>query len=138
MSRYPEAVAAYRESVRLKPDDPLLRNNLAWHVALSGANIEEAVAMARTAMEKDPANVQFADTLGVIYLKSKQLDLALQTLQRVVNKEPSNPEFRIHFAQALIAQGQVQKARSELNFALSAKPLPAAQEEQIRKLLKNI
>jgi tetratricopeptide (TPR) repeat protein len=132
--RYTEAAAAYRESLKLSPEDPLLMNNLAWHLAMAGTNLEEALVLSQSAKRRAPENVAYADTLGLVYLRLKKLDNARQTAQNVVTKEPSNPEWRSSLASILIAQGETQPAKAELEKALQLHPSPALEKELRVKL----
>jgi Flp pilus assembly protein TadD len=135
--RTQEGIAALRESVKLQPDMPVLMNNLAWHLAEVGANLDEAQALAQHAVQIDPSNSAFSDTLGVVYLKAGKSDNALQVLQVLVRKEPNSPTYRVHLARALIGLGQQQKARTELDVATRNHPSPAESEE-IQKLLASL
>jgi tetratricopeptide (TPR) repeat protein len=135
--RSDEAIAASRHALEMRPNDPLLQNALAWHLATSGKNLAEAAALARDALKKIPGNDSFIDTSGMVYLKSGKLDLALQTFQRLVLKDPSSPTYRTHLATTLIAEGDEGRARTELEKALRNRPSPVETQE-IRKLLKSV
>lgn len=135
--RHGEAVAAYRESLKLKPEEPLFMNNLAWHLAMAGTNLEEALNLSQSAQRKEPTNLAYADTLGLVYLKLNKLDIARQTLQTVVAKDPANPEWRTSLASVLIAQGERQPAKAELEKALQLRPSPS-QEKEIRAKVNSL
>jgi tetratricopeptide (TPR) repeat protein len=136
-NRGAEGLAALRESVKLQPDLPVLTNNLAWHLAEAGANLDEAQALAERAVQKEPANSTFSDTLGLVYLKAGKADHALPILQGVVRKDPDSPTYRLHLARTLIALGQQQKARTELDAATRNRPSPAESRE-IQQLLDSL
>jgi tetratricopeptide (TPR) repeat protein len=133
--RSDEAIAASRQALKLQPDDPLLMNALAWHLASDGKNLEEAAALAHAALRKLPDNSSLIDTSGMIYLKSGKLDIAQQTFQQLVLKDPSSPTYRMHLASTLIAGGDQNRARAELDVALRSNPSPAEALE-IKRLLK--
>ena len=135
--RAQEGIAALRESVKLQPDMPVLMNNLAWNLAETGANLDEALALAQRAVQLEASNPAFNDTLGMVYLKTGKLDSALQVLQMLVRKEPNSPTYRVHLARALIGLGQQPKARTELDAAARNHPSPEESAE-IRKLLATL
>jgi tetratricopeptide (TPR) repeat protein len=134
--RFDEAVEVSRKNLKLRPDDPFLMNALAWHLALAGKNLDEATTLAQHALQKQPANGAFADTEGMVSLKSGKLDDALRTFQQLVLKEGNVASYRTHLAAVLIQRGDRQRARTELETALRNHPSPL-EEEEIRKLLKN-
>jgi FimV-like protein len=132
--RFPEAVAAYRQSLALEPENPLMMNNLAWNLALSETNLDEALQLAQRALQKAPESSQYADTLGFVYLKLKQFDRALQTFRGIVRKDPAISIYKIHLAMGLIASKQPQEARTELEAALRDRNTPS-EAGQIRGLM---
>ena len=132
-----EAIDASRQALKRQPDDPFLMNALAWHLASAGKSLDEAASLAKLAMRKAPGNDSFIDTSGVIGLKSGKLDVALQTFQQLVLRQPASPVYRTHLATVLLAQGNQNRARTELETALRNRPSPA-EEMEIRRLLKRI
>ncbi|PWU03834.1 MAG: hypothetical protein C5B51_18090 [Terriglobia bacterium] len=130
-----EAVAAYRRSLAAKPDSPVVKNNLAYLLSETGGSLDEALRLAVEARQSDPENVLFADTMAWIQLQRKETVPALQTLQALVRKQPDNATLRLHLGQSLIAAGQAEAARKELQAALDAQP---SREEtaEIQRLLK--
>jgi predicted Zn-dependent protease len=75
--------------------------------------------------------------MGWIYLKQNQYDAALQTFQQLTKSNPANPTFRYHLGATLFQSGSKQKARTELEAALAAKP-EVSDEARIRELLARI
>ena len=132
--RYQEAIVAERQSLKLQPDNPLIMNGLAWYLAMMGTNLDEATKLAREAVEKDSGNTSFADTLGMVYLKSRNLAEAEQTFKGVIRRASTNPSYHKHLAMAWLELGRRQEARTELESALRFKP-PTAEAAEIRNLL---
>ena len=135
--RYPEAVAAYRQCLKLRPDDPLFMNNLAWHLAWAETNLDEAATLVQHALQKAPENPDFKDTLGIVYLKSKKLNDALQVFQALATKFPDRPVFHTHLAMVLAALGRQQEAKAQLETALRDKP-SVSEAAEIRRLLDSL
>ena len=120
--RTPEAIDGYRSALALDPDDPGVMNNLAYLLLDGDGKIEEAQSLAERAVQKDPANPHFADTLGLVYLKKKLWDSALHVFQNLAQKYPDNPTFRYHYGLALVESGQKARAKVELEAALTKRP----------------
>ena len=136
-NRFGEAVAASRQSLKIRPDDPRLLNNLAWNLALAGLNFDEALGLVDKALQQQPGNPLFMDTRGMILLKSGKYDVARNTFQDAVRSDDTNATFRLHLAEALMAQGQKQQARTELQNALRRHP-EASDTRRIQELLKQV
>ncbi len=132
-----EALADYRESLRLDPENTSVMNNLAFALAETNGDQNEALRVARKALEKSPNNLDFADTLGWIYLKKKEIQSALQVFQGLRQKQPQNATFRIHLAMALLENGDASSAQRELMAARELHP-SAAEQAQIQQLLAQL
>jgi Flp pilus assembly protein TadD len=86
--RIGEAIAAYREAIRLGAQAPDLRNNLAWLLATSAANdpgaLAEAVQLAEQAVAQLGENAGALDTLSVAYAAAGRREDAVRTAQRAL------------------------------------------------------
>jgi tetratricopeptide (TPR) repeat protein len=132
--RRQEAIGSYRESLRLDPDNTSVMNNLAFALVETNGDLNEALQMARRAVQKSPGNPDFTDTLGWVYLKKKNIPSALQAFQNLRQRQPRNASFRIHLAMAYLESGDVNSAHHELGAAQELRPSPDEQS-QIKHLL---
>lgn len=130
-----EAIAVYRQAMKSPRPDEVVLNNIAYLLAETGGDLQEALRYAQqaTKVELRPG---YLDTLGYVYLKSGKTDLALQVLSNLVRKEPQSPTFRYHYGMALLASGDKDRARTELQAALANHP-GAEETSKIRALLKD-
>jgi len=122
MGRKTEALAGYRKALAKMPDDPIILNNLAFLLADSGGDTNQALQMVSTAIRKAPNQPQLRDTLAWIQLKRHNTAEALPILQSLTNKYPANNIFRYHYAVALIASGDRALAKQQAEAALSNRP----------------
>jgi tetratricopeptide (TPR) repeat protein len=127
--RQQEAIASYRESLRLQPDNPSVQNNLAFAMAETNADLEDALKLARQALQRKQGDPAFMDTVGWIYFKEKNFSAALQIFKGLKQKQPANAGFRLHLAQALLAKGDATSARTEL---LALQQLHPSSEQKAR------
>ena len=132
-----EAIANYRESLRLDTQNASVMNNLAFALAESNGDLDEAAQIARRAIQKSPGNLEFTDTLGWIYLKRKDIPSALQVFQNLRQRQPKNASFRIHLAMAYLQNGDNNSAHHELTEAEQMHP-SIAQLSQIQQLLSRL
>lgn len=132
--RTAESVPLYRRALALRPEDPILMNNLAYLLARKGSNLDEALELAQKAAQKSPSEPKIVDTLGFVYLKKGLTASALQTFQNLIRQYPNNPTFRLHLAMTLLEKGERPEAKEHLLAALAHEPAPA-EEQSIRNLL---
>ena len=142
---YDAACDAYRKALELRPDDVFASNNLAWNYAEYGkGNLDEAMRLAQSVVQRYPEEPGFADTLGWVYYKKGLHAAAVEQLQKAVAKTSARgtdaPVYRLHLAQALAAAGRKAEARQQLQQALNAKSnaLAPAQAEEARRTLATL
>jgi Flp pilus assembly protein TadD len=85
--KFAEAVQAYREAVRLHPNDPVALNNLAWSLAANSRqelrNGREAVQLASKAVElTGQQQPVFIGTLAAAYAEDGQFAKAVEMANR--------------------------------------------------------
>lgn len=135
-----EAKAAYRQVLTVQPNHANALNDLAYLMADSGDNLDEALSLAQRGLQSSPAaglRTSLSDTLGWIYLKKNMNDNAVQTFQSLVRNNPGSMTYRYHLGAALYQKGDQQRARTELQAALSSKPM-TRDEPKIRELLARL
>ncbi len=105
--------------------DPVTRNNLAWMLFQLG-RLDDALPVARSALDADPRNANVLDTLGRILEACGQYEEAEKVLRTSLGQR-KDPYTRVALAKALAGQGRYIEAVSEAREALarigrSAKP----------------
>lgn len=128
----------YRQVAVLQPQNAIVQNNLA-SLLVEGdlKEVDEALSLAQRAVKDEPKNLEFADTLGMVYLRKNMADSALQIFSNLVRQSPGNPSFRHHLALTFLQKGDKEKARTELQTALTRKPAPE-EEKKIRDTLARL
>ena len=132
-----EALAYYREALKVDPENAIAMNNAAYVIAKSGGDLDEALRLVLGARRQLPNMSEVLDTLGWVYLKMKLVDSACQVFQDLVEKAPTNPMFHYHYALALAQKGDKDEALKQLNLALQNNP-GKEEEAQIRELIKKL
>jgi tetratricopeptide (TPR) repeat protein len=135
--RTPEAKRLYQGVLKARPDNATAMNNLAFLIADTGGDLDEALRLAKQAMGKTPTEPNYSDTIGYIYLKQGQGDSALRTFGNLVRNNPMVATYRYHLGMALVAKGDKTAAKKELQAALAAHPGPQ-DEQRIKELLSKI
>jgi tetratricopeptide (TPR) repeat protein len=130
-----EARKLYQESISRKQDDPEALNNLAYLMAETGGNLDEALTLATRAKQKLPNYPEISDTIGWIYLKKNLADSAVDIFKDLTAKAPGNSTYHYHYAMAFMQKGDRAGAKKQCEEALKAKPKDAEEEKQIRELM---
>ncbi|MFM6820105.1 MAG: tetratricopeptide repeat protein, partial [Dolichospermum sp.] len=93
LRRYPEAIKAFDEAIKQKPEFI----HLAYYgkgLALgSSGKYPEAITALELAVKFKPEFVPAWDTLSVVYRQSNQLDKALVAINAAIRLEPNNPNL---------------------------------------------
>jgi tetratricopeptide (TPR) repeat protein len=122
LGKKPEAIASYRKALAKTPDNAVLLNNLAFLLADTGGNLNEAQQMVSTAIRKAPNVPQLQDTLAWVEIKQHNHAAALQTLTALTKQHPDDATFLYHYAVALMNSGNPSAAKLQAETALSKKP----------------
>ncbi len=135
LGRRGEAKPLYEQILRLKPDEAVALNNLAYIKAEEGTDLDAALSLAQRAKQAMPLDPNIADTLGWVYIKKNLSDDAVRVFRDLVAKVPKSPTLRYHLAMALFQKGDRPSARKECELALQNNP---SKEEaaKIRELLQ--
>jgi tetratricopeptide (TPR) repeat protein len=104
-------------------------NNLAWIHAESGENLDVALQLAQKATVAVPDSPEMLDTLGWVYYKKKQPDLAIPAFSRAARNAGDNPIYYYHLGLAYGQAGDPAQARAALERALNLKKdFPGAED----------
>jgi tetratricopeptide (TPR) repeat protein len=137
LGQYKEAMANYRKALAKTPDNAVILNNLAFLLAETGGDLNEALKFITTAIRKAPDNSQLKDTLAWIDIKRHDTATALPILENLASKYPDEANFHYHYAVALLASGDRSGAKEQAQAALSDKP-SSQTEIGIRGLLAQV
>ena len=132
---FPVAETRLNEALKLRRDDPIVLNNLAWvQVQLKRA---EAVATAEKANKLRPDTPAFMDTLATALAAAKQTDKALELQKKVVALDAKEPTWRLNLARLYMDAGKRGEARTEL-VELSKLGKDFNAQDEVQRLLKEL
>jgi tetratricopeptide (TPR) repeat protein len=115
--RFKDAEALYRKAIDTNSADVMALNNLAWLLALSGGDADEALRLIDRAIGAVGYYYSLLDTRAVIQLARHQPDLALTDIKRVLKERNKDPIFYFHLARILHAANDKKGALDALNAA---------------------
>jgi tetratricopeptide (TPR) repeat protein len=109
VGRLDEAVSLWREALRLRPEDVLMRSNLA-RALLAKGQTEEAIAECREALRLAPADARSHSTLAKALRAQGRLAEARKHYERALELDPRYPEAHYRLAILLAEQGSFEEA----------------------------
>ncbi|MBI3318764.1 MAG: tetratricopeptide repeat protein [Candidatus Omnitrophica bacterium] len=107
--RFEEAEVQFRNAFQLDPEDPEILNDLGTLYAEWGVHLGEARQLLQAALDRDPHNPAYMDSLGWAYFKSRQFPEALELLERAAALVPDSEIFE-HLGQVYLSLGNPQAA----------------------------
>lgn len=96
-----EAESAFRQVLARDPDNAVALNYLGYMLAERGDRLDESVTYLKKALQIEPENPSYLDSLGWAYFKSDKLDLAESNLRRAADQLRTNSVIQEHFGQVL-------------------------------------
>jgi tetratricopeptide (TPR) repeat protein len=135
--RVQEAKQVYEAALKLDPTNAVVLNNLAFLMAESSNDLDQALTLAQRAKQLLPNLPEVSDTLGWIYLKKNLSDNAISIFREIVAKVPNHTTYRYHLAMALSQKGDKPQAIKELNEALKHSP-PKDEKDKIQALISKL
>ena len=116
MSAFTEA--EFKKILQANPEHAGVLNYLGYMFADRGIRLQEAREYIVRALEVDPYNGAYLDSLGWVYFKLNQLDLAETNLKKAAELT-DDPTIYDHLGDLYIELGQYQKARQYYEQAVS-------------------
>lgn len=92
-------VEAYSAVLRFEPRNPMLMNNLAWSLCISGGDLDKAEQLSRMTIMGDPSNPVYLDTYAWIMYHKGDYETAWFYIQRAKEHADSetDKEIRAHY-----------------------------------------
>lgn len=93
-----------------EPDHAPALNFVGYTWAEKGINLERAERMILRALEIEPGNGQYLDSLGWVYFKMGQIEKARIELERALENVPDEPTVLEHLGDVALASGRTDRA----------------------------
>lgn len=112
-------------------------NNLAYILAMQNVNLDEALALAGKAVETDPDNGAYLDTIGWVFFKKARYAEALARLLQAEKLLPDDYEVQTHLGETYLKLNLKEKAVAAWERALATVEDQEI-EKQIRQKLSSL
>jgi tetratricopeptide (TPR) repeat protein len=138
--KYDDAEKAFRKALELQKDDPAVLNYLGYMFAVRGIHLDEAEAMVQKAVQADPINGAYLDSLGWVYYKQNRLDRAEEYLKKAAIFVSTDPDIHDHLGDLYFKTKRYDEARNEWtkSIQLSTEPEDIARVKKKLDDLKTV
>jgi tetratricopeptide (TPR) repeat protein len=128
LGRREEATKILEDVVASSPDFPEAYNYLGYLYAEAGLNLDRAIILIKKALEFDPKNGAYVDSLGWAYYKKGMLEEDL----------PDDATIRDHLGDAYFAKDEPEKALLEWEESLKLNPENQTVKEKLERVQKEL
>ncbi len=112
------AETTLREILKQSPQNPVALNNLGYFLAERGEKLEEALNLIEQAVQSNPTNPWYLDSLGWAYFKLGKLVEAEKYLKNALRFDNSSSTIHEHLGDVYQKQGKLDLAKSAWQKAL--------------------
>lgn len=110
----------FRRILDASPNNAAVLNYYGYMLANRGIRLEEATALIQHAVQQDPDNGAYLDSLGWAFYKQNKLSEAEEYLQKAVDRQGSDPTILSHLGNVYLKLGQNERAAGLLERSLAA------------------
>ncbi|HSP69199.1 MAG TPA: tetratricopeptide repeat protein [Bryobacteraceae bacterium] len=137
------AETEFRKVLAVMPDNPATLNYLGYMLTDRNIRLPEALAMIQKAVDSEPNNGAYLDSLGWVYFRMGRLPEAEDNMRRAVDLVPRDPTMHDHYAEVLFKASKVREAIAQWETSLrewqasSPAELDSAEMAKVKDKLEN-
>ena len=110
LHRYRESDSLYERALNVDPRSHLVMNNYGYSLAERGLQLERALQMSLQAIEAEPNNDSYLDTVGWVYFKLGRYDEALKYISKAITAGGASATVYEHMGDIQYKLGEKKKA----------------------------
>ncbi len=111
--------STYEEALSIEPDNALVNNNYAYSLSERGIQLQRALQMAKIAIEKEPLNSSYLDTIGWVYFKLGEYEKAKEYIEQAIKTGGESSVLLEHLGDVNYKLGNTGKAKKNWEKSLS-------------------
>ncbi len=135
LDRFEEAEEAFLVLLEIDPADATAANYLGYLWADREVRLEEALELVNRAVEVDPENPAYLDSLGWVHYRLGSMDEAEFWLRRAIELNDGDGTLLAHLGEVLLVRGDTDEGSRYLRLALD---LGCEDPERVRSLLDSL
>ena len=130
--KFDQAEQAFRQVLQQNPSNSMALNYLGYMLADRNTHLEEALTLIKKALDFDPQNGAYLDSLGWVYFKLGNYDQAEENLRRAADKSPNDATVQDHLGELYARTNRFKLAAAHWERALNEwnKSVPADVDQQ--------
>ena len=139
--KYDQAEAEFKKVLNADPLNAAASNYLGYMLADRGVRLEESVKYIQKALELEPNNGAYLDSLGWAYYKMNRFDQAANQLEKAARLISSDPTIHEHLGHTYLQLGKKREAQQLFERALKEWPTAVSSDfdaDQAAKLQKQL
>ena len=139
--KYEQAEQAFKSVLALNPQNAPALNYFGYMLADRGVRLDEAADMLKRALDVDPTNAAYLDSMGWIYYKQNKLPEAENYIRKAVDRDSHDPTMLSHLGDVLAKSGRSEQAAMEWEKSVAEwhRVVPAEfEEEKVAELEQKI
>jgi len=118
MKNYPAAEAEFRKVLALNPDNASALNYLGYMLADRNMRLDEAQGFIAKALEKEPNNGAYLDSLGWVLYRQNKLTEAEEKLHQALQSMSRDPTVHDHLGDVYFHEGKIREAIAQWQSSL--------------------
>lgn len=119
MKKYEEAEAEFKKVLAIDSDNAAALNYLGYMLADRSVRLNEALDMIKKAVDQEPANGAYLDSLGWVYYRLNRLDEAVDALKRSLEHTSKDPTVHEHLGDVYLSRNSLKDAITQWEQALN-------------------
>jgi len=123
----------YEKALEIDSANALIANNYAYSLSERGVKLEKALELAKFAVEKEPENSSYLDTIGWVYYMLGDYDKAEEYIKKAMELDDNNAVLFDHLADVYSKQNKPEKAKEYWQKALDIDPTMTEVQEKLNK-----
>jgi len=138
---FDKAETEFKKALAVNPKSAAVLNYYGYMLSDLGIRLDEAQSMVQRALEEEPYNAAYLDSLGWIYYKQNKFGDAEAALRKALDRDPHDPTMHLHLGDIYAKSGRPEMAASEWEKSLAEwkRVLPADVEpEKVAEVEKKV
>jgi Tfp pilus assembly protein PilF len=118
MKKLDKAEVEFRKVLKANPENAGAMNYIGYMLADANLRLEESLGLITKALDIEPGNGAYLDSLGWVQFRLGRLDEAEKNLRLALDKTPRDPTVHDHMANVLMKESKVREAVAQWETSL--------------------
>jgi tetratricopeptide (TPR) repeat protein len=141
MKKFEASEAAFRKVLEINPENAGALNYLGYMLADRNVRLDEAAQMIQKALDLEPDNGAYLDSMAWVYYRQGKLDQAETLLQHALDRIGQDPTVHDHLGDVYLKLGKTREAIQQWQASLKAfqaAPASDADPEEMAKVTRKL